>query len=250
VWKEYFVHVADFLPLTASSTGDAFQDKMLKIATDSHFDMIRTIYQATNGAINLRIINNSTGEEITRPSGDIRAISSSAYSGITSNGFIPYLFPRPYTAPADSELLIQAADKSNASNYFRLAIHGNKIYGWVAPYEHRTHRQIFELPFDMGSVAAYDTVTKNFVMDSSAGFLVSKLTGSSAGTCTIFIKDIRPWSSGDVHFYNMVGNSQFGNNLTAKRWLPERAVVTIRVTDLSGVANRIKLTLHGERVLL
>jgi hypothetical protein len=198
----------------------------------------------------MKIIDSSDGYEITRPSGDVRAISSSAFSGITANGFTPYNFPTPYMISADSELLVQAADKSNASNYFRLAIHGNKVYSGKAPYEHRTKREVFEFPFNLGSIAAYDTVTRTFVLDSSAGFLVSKITGSSSGSCLIFIQDVRPWFSGDVHFYNMVGNSQFGNNLTSKRWLPEKTELTIRVTDLSGSANTVKISLQGERVYL
>lgn len=248
MWKEPFVHAIDFLPLTASLTGDAFQDVNVKIAGDSHFEMLRLIHFATDDRANLRIINASNGDKIIRDSGDIRAVSSTAFNGISANGFTPYNFPKPYMIPADTEMLIQAADKSNASNYLRLAIHGNKVYGGTAPYEHRTKRENFSFVIDSGTVAAYDTVTKTYKLDSAAGFLVSKLTGSLTATGLVFIKDVRPWMSSETHFNNMVGNSQFGNVLTSKRWIPESTTITVRFTDLSGSANRFKITFHGERV--
>jgi hypothetical protein len=247
-FKEPFCIVSDFLPLTASLTGDAFQDVNIKISGDSHFEILRMIHKATSSAANLKITNASTGQQIIKPKGDARSVSSTAFNGITANGFTPYNFPKPYMIPADTELLIQAADLSNVSNYFRLAIHGNKVYGGDAPYANRPKRDIFSFTIDSGSVAAYDTNTKTYILDSAAGFLVSKLTGSRTDTGLVFIKDIRPWSSSDVHFDNMVGNSQFGNVLTSKRWIPEKTVLTVRFTDLSGSANRFKITFSGERV--
>ncbi len=248
MWKEPFAYGADFLPLTASLTGDAFQDVSIKIAGDSHFEMLRTIFNATDNAVNLKITNANDGHAVILPKGDVRAVSSTALSGITANGFLPYNLPKPYMLPADTELLVQAADKSNASNRFRLAIHGNKVYGGEAPYAKRLKREISEFTIDSGTVAAYDTNTKTYILDSTAGFLVSKLTGSATAAGLVFIKDIRPWSSGDVHFYNMVGNAQFGHNLTSKRWIPEKVALTLRFTDLSGSANRFKISFHGERV--
>lgn len=252
MWKEPFTYVVNILPITQSALGTTFQDYPIKIASDAHFEMIRSIYQADDGRINLKIINSSDGQQIIKYHGDVRAVSSTALNGITANGFTPYNFSRPYMIPANSELLISAADFSNTvgGNNFRLAIHGNKVYGGKAPYEDRKKREVYSFIIDSGTVAAYDTVTQVYVLDSSAGYLISKLTGDSTGKGTIFIQDQRPWCSQDVHFYNMVGNSQFGNLLTSKRWMPEKTRLTVRFSDLSGAANRFKVTFHGERVLL
>ncbi len=251
-WKEPFCYVVNLLPLTQSALGTSFQDYPIKIAGDAHFEMIRTIFQADNNQINLKMINSSDGQQIFNTKGDARAISSTAFNGITPNCFTPYNFSRPYMIAANSELLISAADFSNTvgGNNFRLAIHGNKVYGGKSPYEDRKKREVYSFVIDSGTVAAYDTVTQVYILDSSAGFLVSKVTGDSTGRGTIFMQDQRPWSSQDVHFYNMVGNSQFGNLLTSKRWMPEKTKFMVRFSDLSGVSNRFKVTFHGERVLL
>ncbi len=250
MWKEPYVYVANFLPLTQSATGDAFQDFPIKIAGDSHFEILRSIHKADSNLINLKLINSSNNDEIIRPHGDLRSVSSTAFNGLTANGFVPYNFPKPYLISADSEFLVQAADKSNGvgGNKLRLALHGNKLYGGEAPYANRKEREAASIPIDSGSIAAYDTATKVYVLDSDAGFLVSKLTGDRTGSGLISIQDVRPWSSQDVHFDNMVGNAQFGNNLTAKRWISDRVKLTIRFTDLSGSTNRFKITFHGERV--
>ena len=248
MWKEPFCYVADFLPLTASLTGTAFQDFPIKVAEDSHFELLRMIHQATSDQANIRIINSSNGDQIVKPEGDLRCVSSTAYNGLSANGFTPYNLPKPYMVAADTEILIQAADKSNASNYIRVALHGNKVYGGDSPYAHHKNRENFSFVMDSGPVAAYGTATKTYTLDSSAGFLVSKLTGSSTGVGLVFIKDVRPWMASDVHFYNMVGNGQFGNVLTSKRWIPEKTTITIRFSDLSGSANRFRISFHGERV--
>src|SRR5574343_55670 len=120
-------------------------------------------------------------------------------------------------------------------------IHGNKIYGGEAPYAKRLKREVYSFMLDSGSIAAYDEQTKVFILDSNAGFLVNKLTGSSTGAGLIFFSDVRPWSSGDVHFYNMVGNSQFGNLLTSKRWIPEKVKLTLKCKNLTNAANRFKV---------
>jgi hypothetical protein len=246
-WKEPFIYCADFLPLAAGS-GNAYTSFELKIANNADFELIRSIHQATSDSVNLRIFNATTGRDILRTQGDIRAISSKAFSGITANGFVPYTWPIPYYVPAGTELNIFAADSSGSDNNFRLAFHGNNIYTEDAPYEKRKSRESYAFSMASGSLSAYSTVTKTLMVDTNAGYLISKLTGISTGTCTIYIQDKRPWSTRDVHMYNMIGNSQFGNNLTSRRWIPEKTMLSVRFTDISGSTNNISISFQGERV--
>jgi len=247
MWKEPFVYCADFLPLVAGS-GIAYTSFEMKIANNSDFELIRSIHQATSDIINLRIFNATTGRDILRKQGDVRGISSTAYNGITPNGFIPYTWPIPYYVPAGTELNIFAADGSSASNNFRLAFHGNNIYTEDAPYSKRKSREPYSFSMPSGTMDPYSTVTKTLMVDTNAGYLISKLTGFSTGACTIYIQDKRPWSTRDVHMYNMIGNSQFGNNLTSRRWIPEKTMLSVRFTDISGSTNNVSISFHGERV--
>lgn len=257
-YKEPFIYCADFLPLAASLTGDAYVDAPIKTFRNNDYEMIRSIYQATDGRINLRMTNESTGHDMIRQQGDIRAVSSMALSGMTPNGFIPYNFPVPYLLPAGTNFVVSAADKSNASNRLRFAIHGNKIYNGEAPYKNRKKRELFSFTIKSGTLAAYGSVTVNLTLNESYGFLAAKLTGTVTGEGLVFIQDFdtkqqdatgtRPWSNKDVHFYNMIGNSQFGNLLTSRKWVPERSTISVKFTDLSGLANAMSITFHGEKI--
>jgi len=247
MWKEPFSFSADFLPL-AGGTGVAYSSFELKIPNSNDFEIIRSIHKATSNVANLRIFNATSGRDILRKQGDLRAISSTAYSGITANGFVPYTWPIPYLLNAGTELNIFAADASGSSNNLRYSMHGNNVYDGVAPYEHRKKREPYAFVITADSLAAYSTVTKTMVVDTNAGFLISKLTGVATGECTVFIQDVKPWSSRDAHFYNMVGNSQFGNSLTSRRWIPEKTMLTVRFTDISGSTNTIAINFIGERV--
>ena len=247
MWKEPYTYGADFLPLVGAS-GTAFSEFSIKMDTDAHFEAIKTIFMATDNQINVGLLNATSGRDIIRPKGDIRAVSSTALNAMTANTFLPYVFPIPYVFSAGSEVVVSASDKSGSSNNLRFNIHGNRIMPGNAPYEKRKQREHYSFAIDSGSVSGYGNVTKSFLLDVDAGFLCSKLTGTSTGEGTVFITDIKPWSSRDVHFYNMVGNAQYGNHLSSRRWLPERTMLQVRFTDISGSTNRFRITFHGERV--
>jgi hypothetical protein len=226
----------------------AYTSFSVKIGSAERFELLRTIYNATSDQINIKMMNATSGREIIQAS-DIRAASSKAYSGMTANCFLPYNFPVPYVLPSSTELVLEAADKSGSSNNLRFAIHGNRLYEGEAPYEKRTKRELINFEISSGTLAAYGTITKTLALDASAGLLISKLTGVATGAGTVFIQQGKePWSSRDVHFNNMVGNSQYGHHLTSRKWLPEKTLLSIRFTDLSGSTNAMSITFHGEKV--
>ena len=249
MWKEPFAYCVDFLPLTGGA-GLAYTNFEIKTPPNCDFEVIRSIHQATSNMVNLRILNATTGRDVLRGQGDLRGISSTSFSGITPNGFTPYTWPIPYYLVAGTELNVSAADNSGVDNNVRFVLHGNNIYSNDAPYEGRKTRESYSFAISSGALAAYGTVTKTLLLDTNAGFLVSKLTGEADGAATVLIQDKRPWSSRDIHFNNMVGNSQFGNSLTSRRWMPEKTMVSVRFTDISGSANSITISFHGERVYL
>jgi hypothetical protein len=257
MWKEPYIVCCDFLPLAAGS-GDSYVDAPFKIFRNNDYEIVRSIYKSTDGQINIRMTNESTGHDVIRQQGDIRAVSSTALSVMTPNGFIPYNFPVPYLLPAGTNFVVSAADKSGSANRLRFALHGNKIYDGDAPYKARTKRELFSFTIKSGTLAAYGSVVVNLTLNESYGFLAAKLTGTVTGEGLVFIQDYdmrqqdatesRPWSNKDVHFYNMIGNSQFGNLLTARKWVPEKSTISVRFTDLSGSANAMSITFHGEKI--
>jgi len=247
MWKEPYIYCADFLPLTGG-TGVAYSSMTMKIGSAERFELLRSIYQADSDLINVSLLNATTGRDIFKES-DIRAVSSKALSGITANTFLPYNFPTPYILSSSAELVAEAADKSGSNNNLRMAFHGNRIYDGDAPYENRKNRENFGFTLSSGALSAYGTITKTLILDASCGFLISKLTGVSTGAGMVFIQQGKePWSSRDVHFYNMIGNSQYGNNLTSRKWIPEKTILSVRFTDLSGSANAMSIMFHGDKV--
>ncbi len=247
MYKEPFIYCADFIPLVGGS-GVAFTPFSIKVGADEKFEMLRTIFQATDNRINIQLLNATSGRDIIS-NADIRGASSTALSGITPNTFLPYNFPVPFNISSGTQMILNAADSSGSNNNLRFAIHGNRIFDGDAPYEKRKNREIFSFVVASGALAAYGTVTQTLIVDSSCGYLISKLTGNSTGTGTVFIQQGKqPWSNRDVHFYNMIGNSQYGNHLTSRKWIPEKTVLSVRFTDLSGSANAMSITFSGEKV--
>lgn len=247
MFKEPYIYCGDFLPLIGGD-GTSFLPFTMKVGSSERFEMLRTIYQADDDRINISLINATTGRDIIDQS-DIRAVSSKALSGITPNSFLPYNFPVPYILSSGAVIVLSAADKSGSNNNLRFAIHGNRIYDGEAPYEKRKNREPFSFMISSGNLAAYQTITKTMLLDASTGFLISKLTGVPTGPGMVNIKQGKEsWSNRDVHFYNMIGNSQYGNKLTSRKWIPEKTMLSVTFTDISGSSNSMSITFHGEKV--
>lgn len=247
MWKKPYAYCVDFLPLTGSS-GVSYTDFDVKVV-ETNFEIIKLIHKADSDAINVKLMNSTTGRYYFSPQADIRFVSGSAFSGITVNGFISCILPTPTTISRDASLVYSASDKSGSSNNLRVAMWGNQLFNGVSPYEKRTKREMWEIPIDTGTMAAYGSITKNITIEGNAGMLVHKLTGLRTGSCSVMISSrSQPWLSRETHFDNVFGNGQFGNTLPSPMWLPEGSVITVQITDLSGSTNQAIMLLKGERV--
>lgn len=245
-YKQPFIYVADFLPLTGG-TGVSYTDFEFKIDLKSNFELLRIIHIANDDRINVKLYNGTTGRYFFQPQADIRDISGTAFSGITPNGFIPYQLPIPLKLSAGTELVLSASDKSGSNNNLRTAMYGNHLYGGEAPWIKRKLEK-FDIPINFGVVGAYQSASKTVVLENKAGYLVTKIGGIRTGSCLVYITSgEKPWMSRAVHFDNLCGNGQFGNALTTPKWIKEKSTITFNVMDLSGSSNTISLTLNGAR---
>ena len=258
-WREPFIYCADFVQLQ-SGDGSVFTDLQLRLANECFFEAASSIYKALDNRIKVSLTQTSNGRDIL-PESDVRMVSSTQHNGISPNGFISYKFPVPALLEPGSELTLSASDFSGSPNNLRFALHGYNVFNSSSPYECRKNRKPFQYSLSSGSLGAYQSVTKIIVMDGSAGFLVDKITGSATSDCTVMINDVRPWSSRDVHFYNIAGDGQFGNLLSPvdvhgkisdekSRWIPEGKILSVKFTDISGSTNKAIMTFHGRKVFL
>lgn len=249
-WKEYFVNA--FNKTLAGGSGTVFESNIIRFDSDADFEFHKTIFTAADNRIYLKFKDEAAGRYLTKTGIDIRSIGGQAFSGITVNGFIPFVWPRPYLISAGSSFDTEAADFSTASNIIQIAYHGAKIRPGRAPWD-RKFRAV--KPFTYGgrvTVAANASDSLTIEIDTDAHFLVQRLTGivtSSSGT--ISIKEgfaDRDWFNIALNINNVLGNGQFPNIFTANRFLNRGSVLIVQIQDSSGSANTIEVNLSGVKL--
>lgn len=256
MWKEYFAYNTNYSPLAAGDgTNAVFTDNSIRIDPDSDFEFRSTIHTATSDNFRLKYTDDSAGRTLTKGHQHAETISGSSFTTLTSNAFLPFVWPAPYAIAAATTFTVSAADFSTASNTIRLTFHGAKRRPGRAPWEKKYRALIpYVYPMDISGtkeVPANGTTTAAIQTDRDSAFQVLQLSGWSDGPCTVTIKDSArdsQWMNEAIHFNNIVGNSQFPHILPAPRFVYPGAVLTVSLTDLSGSSNTVELNFIGRKL--
>lgn len=254
LWKEYFVY--DATATLLAGTGTVFASTQIRIDSDANFELVKSSYVATNDRIKLKYRDDSLGRYLVKDPVDIKSIAgrNTLPMGL-SNSFMPFIWPRPYLLAAGSTFVVEAADASSAANTMRLSFHGAKIRPGIAPWLTKSYRA--EIPMIYGlsggpiTIAALSSDTARIEIDVDSDFLVHKIVGVRTGAATISITETargREWMSTAVHIDNVVGNGAFPNILRDPRFISRGSTITINLTDLSGAANVIEVTMIGVKL--
>lgn len=254
-WEEYFIY--DVTKSLTGGSGTTFENKAVKIDTDSNFKVIKNTFVATSGRIKMRMRDDASGRYLLKDAIDIQAIAGRnvLVMGL-SNSFIPFIWPKPYLISAGATMTVEAADYSGAANTMRLALHGTKVRPGRAPWD-REFRQIVPAiyGFSGGAVTtiAGGTAVGRIEIDIDANFLVQKITGVRTGAATVTVSEGargREWSNNEIHIDNLVGNGAFPNILPngGDRFLQRGSVLLVNLTDISGIANTIEVNLIGVKL--
>lgn len=266
LYKEYFIYSANFLPL-AAGTGAAFTPVSVRIDEDAYFEFTKTTHIATSNRFRLKYRDDTDGRFLMQGAPDARTISGTILNGawpvgISDNGFLPFIWPRPYIISPSTSFGVEASDFSGVANTIRISFHGSKIKAGKAPWDKEYRAKVpFVYTFPETTVsgftanriqlAANGTTTISIVTDQDSAFRILKIVGVRTGAALITIKDgvrDRQWMDVPVHIDNLVGNSQFPNNLPSPRYVEPLGVISFTIQDLSGATNDIEINLIGEKL--
>jgi len=249
-WKEYFIY--GFNVTLSGSDGTSFTSNVIRLDADSDFEFHKVIFTATDNQIYVRYRDESIGRYLTKYEVDIRSIAGVALSGVSGNGFCPFVWPRPYLISAGSNFVVETSDFSGSSNTLRMAFHGAKIRPGVAPWD-RKYRAV--VPFTYGqraTVSGNATSSLRIEIDTDAHFLIQRITGTAtSSSCLVDVKEgarDKDWSNTPIIFNNIIGNGQFPNILSANRFLNRGSVLVIQVQDLSGSSNVVEIDFEGVKL--
>lgn len=278
VWKEYFVYTADFIGAKALAAGtangapevQAFDDFPIKIDSDSDFEWLKTIYFPTDARVYMRLQDDTSGRRLHRSTLDLRTAGgrgvdvSSLLANIEATAFLPFIEPDPYVVAAASVFTVSAADFSGSLNPTRISFHGTKIRPGWAPWQYneagQPRRFRARLPFKIVlppdgqtfTVPANGSLNYAAPVDIEADFIIRRLTASHTGSALVTIQDgagrERQWMDRAVEISLIAGNGIFPNIFPAPRYVYRGSTVTAVVQDLSGSPNRVRLTLHGDKL--
>lgn len=254
-WEEYFIY--DVTKSLTGGSGTSFENKTVKIDTDSNFKVIKNTFVATSDRIKLRMRDDASGRYLLKDAIDIQSIAGRNTLAMgMSNSFIPFIWPKPYLISAGATMTVEAADYSGAANTMRFALHGTKIRSGSAPWD-REFKQVIPAIYGFSggaiSIAAGGTGVGRIEVDIDANFLVQKITGVRTGAATVTVSEGargREWSNVEIHIDNLIGNGSFPNILPngGDRFLPRGSVLLVNLTDLSGIANSIEVNLIGVKL--
>lgn len=254
LWKEYFIY--DATVTLVAGTGVSFTTTQVRIDSDANFELVKSSYVATNDRIKLKFRDDSLGRYLAKDPIDIKSIAgrNTLPMGL-SNAFMPFIWPRPYTLAAGSTFVVESADASSAANTMRLSFHGAKVRPGIAPWLTKAYRA--EIPMIYGlsggpiTLGALSSDTGRIEIDVDSDFLVHKIVGIRTGAATVSISETargREWMNTAVHIDNVIGNGAFPNILRDPRFISRGSNITINLTDLSGAANVIEVTMIGVKL--
>ncbi len=254
-YREYYGYHFEDLSIAASAgagTIGAFEQVVVVTDTDADFEGVEMCHIATSDLMAMRLQDDAYGRFMQNSTPlDLRQISGTILTGITPNGFKPYVWPDPYLVSAGNTFTIEYADSSGSVNLIRQSFHGAKLRSGKAPWD-KPWRARF--PFnlvDAFTVDANDTVSRNLVVGTDAHFKISTLMAVRTGAALVTVKDgdtDKQWTNQPMHLDNMFGNGQFPHELNAPRFVRKGSVISVTVQDLSGSSNVVRVAFGGVKL--
>jgi len=254
-WREYFIYGINFSSITAGD-GTLFTRDIIRMDSDSDFELQKIVAIATSRNLRIRIIDDSTGRFLIKQSASLRDMAGGSI-------LTPFILPRPFQILAGSTLTIEVADSSGKSNSLRLYFHGAKIRPGDPPwgvYDNVTKRIVMKkykavLPFIYntgvqtvsGSLSTYTRIE----VDNDAHFLIQKITGFSSQAILLDFKDMPrdiSWQNIAIHHEAILGSGDFPNILFANRFIPRGSVISINVQNLSSSQATFEINLIGVKL--
>lgn len=261
MWKEYYIYISEFLPLSAGTanalpTALAFSSNTVKIDSDSDFEMRAISFTATDPRIYLKSKDAGSGRFMQKDVVDLRLMGGRSNGSLTTNGvsFLPFKMSGSYIINGKADFTVECADFSGSSNTIRLAFHGSKLRSGEPPWNKKKYRASMGFTYPViVSLAANATVITSITTDTDSDFIMEKLGARRTGAATVEIKDGRDrrWSNNPVHIDNMFGCEAFQNSIShyQGRFIEAGDSISLQVTDLSGSANVVAFALHGKKLL-
>lgn len=254
MFREHFTYNVEFLSL-AGGAGTAFTDNTLAISSDADFEIKRTIHYATSNIANLKIQDLKTGRFLFKTQEDLRAISGTALSSITPQGFVPYNWPTPYKIDRNKQIRFSVADNSGSTNTIRMALHGEHLwdqnpYSGYDPTEKRAVMpMVYESPVLTTAAPLNSKINGVLKIDDDADFICTKITGQVTGDGLVSMVTQSSmsmhWQNIPTDINNFIGNSQFPHILSSPRFIPRNSTVYMEFTNLTVSANSLTIQLHG-----
>jgi hypothetical protein len=257
MFSEYFVYNIPTTTLSAG-TGVTFTDVPLNISNND-FLFKRTIHFATANTIYKKILDNNTGRYLFKGAQDLRSVSGTALSGITTYGFTPYNWPNPYKANRNAVINIALSDfANNGNNIIDMAYHGDSLSQTHPidvvgkPVDYSEKRRTVPIIYALTTITPASTIGAQvqgvIITDVDADFVCTKITGVVTAASYISIYDSGRdsyWQNIKTHSANLIGNGQFPNVLTSPRFVKAQSTLIITFENNVNSANALQLYLHG-----
>lgn len=262
MWRDFYAYVAEFV---GASVVPANGSRRVAVNIDREADF--ALYRLAVTATSLDAM-----VQITDQADRLLIDGAQPVTNLMGSGQWPYELDAARIVKRQNQLRLTITDLSGADNTVRVLLSGAQLYPGP-PYEIPTWRwgepwaaavrmgpSIFD---DRGVVPANGVAEFALRLPGDAWFEIARLSGSVSGACTIQIltNAVREWFRLPVHatllgFASATGvydgmsgrpSASWPYQITPPKLLPPNTVLVIRVADLSGADNTVRLSLHGIR---
>lgn len=254
MWKDYFVYTS--YKQLSSSDGTAIVSNTIKMLED--FELCYISHSKTdNGSNNILIEleNYSSGKNYVSQKFILLPCLSgnSLYNktGYFMNAFMPYKLPISLFLKKGTQLTVEASDTSSATNYLRMAFHGNHFIKGDKPYDKINNNiKIYGFVDGYITLASNEGANVSVVINEDRDFLLSNLTCHATGTFSIDISnnDGKKFSNNPIHSDNLFGSGAYPNILSGIKYLKAGSELSCSIQNTSGASNTINIALIGNNV--
>lgn len=262
MWRDFYAYVAEFVGASAVPA-NGFQRLAVNIDREADFALYRLAVTATS--LDAMV-------QITDQADRLLIDGFQPLVNLMGSGQWPYELDAARVIKRQNQIRLTVADFSGADNTVRVLLSGAQLYPGP-PYEIPTWR--WGEPWlaavrmgpsvvdDRGPVPANGVAEFALRLPGDAWFEVHRMTGTVTGPVTVQVltNAVREWFRLPVHatllgfgsatgvYDGVAGRASAGwpYQITPPKLLPPNTVIVIRVADLSGAPNIVRLSLHGIR---
>ena len=255
---KYFCHHVSFETLTASAIDS--RDQFVVGAEGIGFEILKTSVLAQNYGAKVLLELTPQGQKLS---------NVPMFLSLFGTGRLPQYWSPGIFLPIATTLVVAADDRqliAGAQNV-RIAFHGRKVYRQPV-YPRREYRTYFPYSYvanftadngGVGALTANGVSILNIPTDGSADFEVRAISIVSDAAITLQVA-----SESDNWFQETMRSELFGGSLVelptdggsgeyafrlpAPRFVPGAEPISVYVTEAGGVANRVQIAFHGNKL--